>query len=56
MEYQLTGTYEAGTYSKRHEPKNSIVPYPLKTLEARKVVGKSIRQKVFILLFGMTPT
>lgn len=43
MEYQLTGTYEAGTHSETHESKNPIVPHPLKTLGARKVLGKSIR-------------
>lgn len=43
MEYQLTGTYEAGTYSETYESKNPIGPHPLKTLEARKVLGKSVR-------------
>lgn len=44
MEYQLTGTSEAGTFSERcMNIKNPKVPHPLKTLEARKVLGKSIR-------------
>lgn len=49
MEYQLTGTYEAGIYFERHEFKTPIVLYPSKILEVRKILGKSIRFLPYLL-------